>query len=375
MSHKVALSLYIHVPFCIRKCPYCDFYSKPGRLIDESRYLKALIGELTQYRTLLTDDTRNLSSIFFGGGTPSLLSGDTVQKILAAVGKEWNLTPGCEITLEANPESCTQKKIELWQLAGINRISLGVQAVDDARLRLLERPHTVAMARQVIHWLSGWPRLNVDLIYATPGHTLAGWRDELSEVLDWGILHMSCYALTLEPGTPFYSAGLVMPDEDLAIEFFAFTRKFLTSHGVLPYEISNFAKTGHECRHNVNGWEYGDYLGIGPGAHGKWTRPDGTIFRSENPRDLEHYFTYFNSQPRLVSSEEARQECLMMGLRLTRGMSRKRFFQISGWDLAEGRKETIKTIERKKLIKVDAKRIRMTKKGMLLADTVMLELL
>ncbi|MBF0296053.1 MAG: radical SAM family heme chaperone HemW [Magnetococcales bacterium] len=369
------LTLYIHIPFCVQKCPYCDFYSETGFPVSPRRYIEGLLRELAGLGEIYAD--RRWGSIFIGGGTPSLMEGQWIEALLAGINalKAWGTD--CEITLEANPESCTERKLEAWSRAGVNRLSLGVQAFDDARLAWLRRPHDAATARKVLSWLRDWPgRVSVDLIYATPGHDPAAWRKELDEVVDSGIGHISCYALTLEPGTPLHRQGVALPDEEQGAVLFECTREHLTGCGLPPYEISNFARPGEACRHNLHGWEYGDYLGIGAGAHGKWTLPDGSIWHTENPRHLDRYFTSLKELRRQrLTPEEAGRECLLMGLRLTKGVNRATYRCITGRDLVESRGAVVNGLVEGGFLLLDAERVRLTGRGILLADEVILAIL
>ncbi|MBF0628928.1 MAG: radical SAM family heme chaperone HemW [Magnetococcales bacterium] len=373
-STGLPLTLYIHIPFCVRKCPYCDFYSRPGFPVNEVDYVARLLAELKLRRAWLHADPRPLSAIFFGGGTPSTVQADSILTILDGVRALWPLTPDCEITLEANPESCHADKISGWILAGINRVSLGVQALNDARLQRLGRPHTRNMALNALKKLqeSGLARLNVDLIHTTPGQTLAEWHQELEEILACGVGHLSCYGLTLEPDTPFHRLAqqgrLILPPEDEALAFFQFTRRFLAAHGYDPYEISNFAKPGQRCRHNVNYWEFGDYLGIGASAHGKWTDPDGQTWRTENAREL---LGQPFGAPVPIPPDEAGVECLMMGLRLREGVNRERHRWIAGRDVDEA---LLQELAAQDLLAVDSEQLRLTEAGTPLLDEILLQL-
>ncbi|MBF0416774.1 MAG: radical SAM family heme chaperone HemW [Magnetococcales bacterium] len=378
MTETVAtpLTLYIHLPFCIRKCPYCDFHSLPDRLDEASAYVARLIDELRHRRSRLVRDARPLHAIFFGGGTPSLMQSGAILTILDAVRTEWPLEEHCEITLEANPESCHLEKIGAWMEAGVNRVSLGVQALDDHRLRQLGRPHDRDRALRAIDALkaSGLTRINMDLIYATPGLSLKAWEVELTEAVALALGHLSCYALTLEEGTPFkrlYDAGrLRLPDEGLGLAFFRFTRQFLAHHGYDPYEISNFAKPGQTCRHNLNYWEYGDYLGIGSGAHGKWQDGAGMIWRWANRTDLTGYLCddFVGLEP--LQASEAAMECVMMGLRKAAGMSRGRYRSITGLDLVDARSEQVMALVEAGLVVVELDRVRVTEMGAACLDDI-----
>ncbi|MBF0126290.1 MAG: radical SAM family heme chaperone HemW [Magnetococcales bacterium] len=368
----MSLALYLHIPFCVRKCPYCDFYSLVDARADQTRYATALLRELAYYRALLPE--REIHSIHMGGGTPSILQGEVIVALLEGVRRSWRLSGACEITLEANPESFSLSKLALWKQAGVNRLSIGVQALDDDRLQRLQRPHDVALAWKVLEAaLVSMDRVSVDLIYGTPGHRLAEWRRELEAVVATGIGHVSCYGLTLEPGTAFHRRGLTLPGEEESVELFRWTRSFLAERGLSPYEISNFARPGQESRHNLTYWEYGDYLGIGAAAHGKWTLEDGTLWRSENPRDLRRYLTVGGLR-RDLGREEAGRECLMMGLRLTQGLSRRRYQAITGRDLVDDQAETVGRLQAFHLLQVDSERVSLTEEGVPLADAITREL-
>ncbi|MEO5346818.1 MAG: radical SAM family heme chaperone HemW [Magnetococcus sp. YQC-9] len=374
------LALYVHLPFCLRKCPYCDFFSLPDRLDEEATYVARLIEEIEFRRCQFDSDPRSLQSIFFGGGTPSLLHPSSIETILQAVRIAWQLAPGCEITLEANPESCHGEKPLAWRKAGINRVSLGVQALDDGRLRLLGRPHDRSQALNARAALreAGFENLNADLIYATPEQSLDQWRTELTEAIGWGVPHLSCYALTLEEGTPFtrlHDAGrLRMPQEALSRQFFDFTRSYLADHGYDPYEISNFAKPGWFCRHNRNYWEYGDYLGIGAGAHGKWRDAAGQSWHWANPPDLLHYRSTPFAAPEPLSAREAALESLLMGLRLKEGLSRARYRDLAGVDLLDERAEAVTRLMAAGFLAVNAERVCVTAAGVACLDAVVEQL-
>lgn len=381
LQAALPLSLYIHIPFCVRKCPYCDFYSLAGSLEKERAYRERLMVELRLRRDWIQEDPRPIHSIFIGGGTPSLLHPETIRQLLQEVENLWTLEPDCEITLEANPESCTADKITGWLEAGINRVSLGVQAVSDQRLHLLGRPHDRAMALDALRLLQqgGVDRINVDLIHTTPGQTWSLWHEELGEVVSRGIDHLSCYALTVEPGTGFArlagQGNLVLPDEEEALEFFQKTRLFLTDQGFIPYEISNFARPGQECRHNVNYWEFGDYLGIGASAHGKWTDPDDRTWRTVNGADLTGYLTQTPGVPEWIPAVSAGMECLMMGLRQWRGLDLERHRQVAGVSLWSDKRQTIDNGMAAGWFALDGSRLRVTESGVRILNALLLELI
>ncbi|MBF0455038.1 MAG: radical SAM family heme chaperone HemW [Magnetococcales bacterium] len=385
------LGLYLHVPYCVRKCPYCDFHSTVQSHIPEQGYLAAVERELHFWRGRLTHDDRPLQSLFLGGGTPSLLEGRTVQHLLQTVRSLWPLAAGCEITLESNPESCTPAKVDQWLAAGINRLSLGIQAFNQDRLIILERPHTLDEARQAIRSSrqGGFNNLNLDLIFATPGQTLAGWQRELEEAMDWQPEHLSCYGLSLEGGTPFerqHRQGLFsLLDEEQELALFETTRQILSKGGWQPYEISNYAKPGRACRHNLNYWRLGDYLGIGPSAHGCLTQRHSepgaarTLTRTVNQSDnylekQQNSGCCLHSETRCTQAEAA-TDALLMGLRLQEGMNRETYQRVSGHDLLEQRPKGIENCLEAGLIRVEPERITLTQKGVPLTDAVLSQLL
>ena len=272
-ADDAGFGVYVHWPFCASKCPYCDFNShvRAGG-IDEARFLRAYLRELQHWAALAPG--RTVASIFFGGGTPSLMSAGTVGAILDAIGRLWAVEPGAEITLEANPSSVEAARFRGYRAAGVNRVSLGVQSLDDAELRALGRLHTAAEARAAIDVArSTFERFSFDLIYARPGQTLDAWRAELGQALALAGQHLSLYQLTIEPDTPFaalHARGkLIVPDGEAASALYEVTQEMTERAGLPAYEISNHAAPGEECRHNLLYWRYGEYAGIGPGAHGR----------------------------------------------------------------------------------------------------------
>ena len=265
--------VYLHWPFCLSKCPYCDFNSHVRHaVVDEARYVHAFATEIAA--TAARIGSRTVSTIFLGGGTPSLMQPATVGAILDAVARHWTVAPDVEVTLEANPTSVEATRFRGYRAAGVNRVSLGVQALDDASLASLGRIHTAREALDAVAIArAAFERYSFDLIYARPGQTPAAWRAELSRAIGEAAEHLSLYQLTIEPETPFaalHSAGkLVTPDDDQARALYDVTQEIASAHGLPAYEISNHARLGAECRHNLVYWRYGEYAGIGPGAHGR----------------------------------------------------------------------------------------------------------
>ncbi len=276
--------LYIHWPFCQAKCPYCDFNSHVAREIDQSRWLRAYLSEIDRYGEMLSG--RVLNSVFFGGGTPSLMNPDVVAAILERVRRTWPTANDLEVTLEANPGSVEAGKFRAFSQGGVSRISMGVQALNDRDLKRLGRIHSVAEARQAFDIArETFDRVSFDLIYARQDQTLDDWHSELGEALSMAIDHLSLYQLTIEQGTAFgdrYAAGRLrgLPEDDLAADMYQATQDICNAAGLGAYEVSNHARPGSESRHNMIYWRYGDYAGIGPGAHGRITR-NGQRFATE----------------------------------------------------------------------------------------------
>ena len=269
------LAVYIHWPFCRSKCPYCDFNSHVRERIDEAAWTSALIADLDHQAALAPE--HEVVSVFFGGGTPSLMPPDTAGALIERIRRHWRVAEALEITLEANPNSAEAERFAGFAAAGVNRLSLGVQALDPQALKFLGRGHDRDEALAAIKLSQTlFKRTSFDLIYARPGQSLAAWQEELEEALALAGEHLSLYQLTIEPGTAFHTRAakgeLTIPDDDAAAALFEATQQRLAAHGLPAYEISNHARPGAECRHNLAYWRYEDYLGIGPGAHGRITR-------------------------------------------------------------------------------------------------------
>jgi putative oxygen-independent coproporphyrinogen III oxidase len=342
MSSDPGFGVYVHWPFCAAKCPYCDFNSHVRHQPpDQARYAAAFAREIAATSDRM--GPRTVSSIFLGGGTPSLMEPATVGAILDAIARHWNVPPGIEVTLEANPSSVEAERFRGYRAAGINRVSLGVQALNDADLRFLGRLHNVAEARAAIEIArSTFPRLSFDLIYARPGQTPATWRSELKAALDLAADHVSLYQLTIEDGTPFaalHRAGkLKVPDDDAAAELYQVTQEVCDAAGMPAYEISNHARSGAECRHNLVYWRYGEYAGIGPGAHGRLRLHDGR-HATMAERAPEVWLARVEERgdglivDDILTQEEEGDEMLLMGLRLAEGIDVARYRGLAGREL------------------------------------------
>ncbi len=331
--------IYVHWPFCLSKCPYCDFNSHVrAKPVDEARFLAAYKAELG-HRAALTGG-RVVSSIFFGGGTPSLMSPASVANILDAIAGHWHIASGAEITLEANPTSVEAKRFKGFRSAGINRVSLGVQAMNDVDLKMLGRGHTAAEALHAVELAASmFDRFSFDLIYARPGQTAAGWKQELATALRRAKDHISLYQLTIEEGTIFarlHDAGrLALPNPGLARELWDVTQETTQEAGLPTYEISNHARPGAESRHNLIYWRSGEYIGVGPGAHGRLSSINGRRAQAAE-RHPETWLTLVASKGHglveddYLSAEERGDEFLLMGLRLSEGIEPAAFQATSG---------------------------------------------
>ncbi|MFL5254695.1 MAG: radical SAM family heme chaperone HemW [Rhodopila sp.] len=337
------LALYVHWPFCLSKCPYCDFNSHVRDRIDQNRFGHALRRELAHEAARL--GRRRLTSVFFGGGTPSLMDPATVAAILDDAARHFDPVPDLEITLEANPTSIEAGRLADYRAAGINRVSIGIQSLDEAALRTLGRQHSaqeavaaLTLARRL------FPRVSFDLIYARPGQDLPSWRAELRAALAIAADHLSLYQLTIEAATPFealYRQGrLILPDEDTAAALYDATGEECARADLLAYEISNYARPGEESRHNLTYWRYQDYAGIGPGAHGRVT-VDGTLRATRRHRAPEPWAGrveqsgHGTTDDDPIDPPERAREALLMGLRLSEGIDLRWFEARTGRTLAQ----------------------------------------
>ncbi len=333
--------IYVHWPFCLSKCPYCDFNSHVRDRVDHARWRAALTREIDHYADRTAG--RTVTSIFFGGGTPSLMEPETVAAVIDRIAMRWPGAADVEITLEANPSSVESGRFAALALAGVNRVSLGVQALDDAALAFLGRRHDAAEALAALGVAQRhFGRVSFDLIYARPGQTLVEWRAELARAVALGTEHLSVYQLTIEDGTRFATLAargeLDMPDEETQAALYEMTQEMLGAAGLPAYEISNHARPSAESRHNLTYWRYGDYVGIGPGAHGRLTI-EGNKIATRAHRAPEIWLERMEASGHgahddvRVTMTERRDEMLLMGLRLTEGVSRARMLQELGADV------------------------------------------
>jgi putative oxygen-independent coproporphyrinogen III oxidase len=360
------LAVYIHWPFCRSKCPYCDFNSHVRERIDAKAWTRALIADLGRQAALVPQ--REVVSIFFGGGTPSLMPPETAAALIERVKHHWKTARNLEVTLEANPNSAEAGRFAGFADAGVNRLSLGVQSLDPDALRFLGRGHDRTEAVAAITMSQKlFPRTSFDLIYARPGQTPTAWREELDEALDFAGEHLSLYQLTIEPGTAFHTQArtgkLAVPDDETAAALFEMTRERLAARGLPAYEISNHARPGAECRHNLAYWRYDDYLGVGPGAHGRITR-DGVKAATRQRRLPEAWLKNPEFEEVAdISRESAVEEMVMMGLRLTEGISRARLETLAECDVEALFGISLKRLIAGGFVELDAERLRATAAG------------
>jgi len=330
-SGAQAFAIYLHWPFCLAKCPYCDFNSHVRDKVDQAAWRQALLAEIDRAAERL--GPRTVTSIFFGGGTPSLMPPETVAALLERIAGRWRLDVDIEITLEANPTSVEAERFKGYAAAGVNRLSLGVQALNNQDLQKLGRNHDVGEAKAALALAQAtFPRFNFDLIYARPGQTMASWRDELNQALAMGPSHLSLYQLTIEKNTAYYGTVEAM-DSDLAADLYEATQEICQDAGLPAYEISNHAVLGEESRHNLAYWRYGEYLGIGPGAHGRLVIDGQRISTSQRTSPENWLKGERREVENLLSREDRATEMLMMGLRLTRGIDGRAFLAEVGTPL------------------------------------------
>ncbi|MEN0000886.1 MAG: radical SAM family heme chaperone HemW [Pseudomonadota bacterium] len=374
--------VYVHWPFCAAKCPYCDFNSHVRHSpVDQEAFVKSYLAEIKAVYALT--GPRQVTSVFFGGGTPSLMAPETLDAILQAIDQAWGLPAGIEISMEANPASSDAERFKAYAMAGVNRASLGVQALNDDDLRFLGRLHTVDEALRAIDLArSSFGRMSFDLIYARPGQTAAQWEAELRRAIGYAADHLSLYQLTIEDGTPFKSlhetGQLVLPDDDLAADLYALTQSVTAELGLPVYEISNHAAPGARSRHNLTYWRYGDYAGIGPGAHGRLTLENGAKIATVAKRHPESWADLVGQQGQgmttqtMLTTREQADEMLVMGLRLTEGFDLARFETLAGRPIADEKLQAM--IDLGMVVRLGNARIAATDKGRIVLNAVLAEL-
>ncbi|MFI4994314.1 MAG: radical SAM family heme chaperone HemW [Hyphomicrobiales bacterium] len=379
-TQDAGFGIYVHWPFCLSKCPYCDFNSHVRQAPpDQPRYVAAFEAELTHMAELAPG--RMVTSIFFGGGTPSLMQPGTVGAILDAISGNWPVDAEVEVTLEANPTSVEASRFRGYREAGVNRVSLGVQALNDADLKALGRLHTVEEAMRAVAIAAQlFDRTSFDLIYARPGQSPSAWRAELETAISRAGEHLSLYQLTIEPGTPFEAlrrAGKLKPPvSDEARILYEITQEVCEARGLPAYEVSNHARPGAECRHNLTYWRYGEYAGVGPGAHGRLVAPRDRLALSTERRPeiwIENVLAHGHGviEREMLSAGDEGDEFLLMGLRLGEGIDPDRFASLAGRELAQDR---IRLLVELGLIETPEGRLRATPEGFLVLDALVADL-
>ena len=376
-----AISIYIHIPLCVKKCAYCDFASFAGRMAQRERYVQAVCRELRAQAAFF--GRRRVDTVFLGGGTPTLLTGGQVRALLDTVREGFDLAPDAEISMEGNPGTLTMAHLRAYRAAGVNRLSLGVQSLDDGLLAAVGRIHTAAEAVQAVRMAreAGFDNLNLDLMLGLPGQTPAQWRNTLARAIALAPEHLSCYSLILEEGTPLadsVQAGTCapLPDEDALEEMDDITEALTRAGGYARYEVSNYARPGRECQHNLVYWECLPYLGVGLGAHSDM---DGSRFY--HPADWEAYLRLAEAGSSAGSREgtgapgERQFERMMMGLRMTRGVDCARFARDFGAQPEEVWPETIRSMTRGSLMTRQGDRLRLTPRGMQVMNGVLVQLM
>lgn len=373
------VAIYIHWPFCKSKCPYCDFNSHVRDEILQDEWIEAYLKEISYYKDYLKNN--KITSIFFGGGTPSLMPPILVEKIIDLLSINASLATNIEITLEGNPTSIEAGKLKNFKQSGINRISLGIQSFDNDNLKFLGREHSANEAQNAIEVAAKlYGKYSFDLIYALPNQTKEQWQDELDLALKLANGHLSLYQLTIEKGTKFYSdytqGKFKMPSNDLAADFYELTNNIMSNNGYIDYEVSNYAKSGHECKHNFNYWQYGEYLGIGAGAHGRISL-NNSLYETMNLHLPENWLKSVNENnhglqhKRKLSHQEIVEETIMMGLRLKEGILKESFKRTTQKDFDS----VIETYELQYLIEQgfvinNHEKINLTNKGRLVLNSV-----
>jgi oxygen-independent coproporphyrinogen-3 oxidase len=372
-----SFGIYVHWPFCAAKCPYCDFNSHVRTVIDEGAWTSGILRELQWTAALQGDARPPVETVFFGGGTPSLIGGAAIAAVIDEIARLWPVAPDVEITLESNPASADALRLRDYRAAGVNRLSLGVQALNDADLKFLGRRHTVEQAKSALAMAcSAFERVSLDLIYARPRQSVAAWREELREALAFETEHLSLYQLTIEPGTPFASlaraGALVTPDDESSAALYETTQELTEAAGRPAYEISNHARPGAECRHNLLYWRYGDYAGVGPGAHGRLSIA-GKRFATSCEKLPERWREKIATdghglvERTEIVAEDAAREHLLMNLRLTEGLNIAGYYARWGREIDAAR--TAPLID-EGLLRRDRDRLIATLRGRLVLNAV-----
>lgn len=377
---KKDLGLYIHIPFCVKKCAYCDFLSWSGDKEQRVDYVRALEQEILSYKNFAED--YQVSTLYFGGGTPSVLEGELLERIMEAIRRTFQIEEKAEVTLEMNPGTALKEKLEWYKKLGINRLSMGIQSVKNENLKLLGRIHTYedflesyCMARE-----AGFDNLSGDLISSLPGQTLAEWKEELEILMETPLEHVSVYQLIIEEGTEFYKkygeCEELLPDEETSREIYLWTGKYLKSRGFEQYEISNYAREGKQSAHNLRYWERKDYLGLGLGGASMIRN-----MRMSNTRDWDKYMAYCRDPGKIREEVEVLEESgqmeefMFLGLRKTRGISKKEFRRTFGKDIDLVYEKTLEKYLKNGMLQESGDRIFLSEEGILLSNQVFADFL
>lgn len=378
------LGIYVHWPFCQSKCPYCDFNSHVREKIEEDQWREGLLKELDYYKSYA--ETHRVKSIFFGGGTPSLMSSQTIGEVINFAYKTFKTEENLEITLEANPTSIEVQKFREFKQAGVNRVSVGIQSLNDAELAFLGRKHSAQEAKEALRIASStFDNFSFDLIYARPNQNLENWRQELREALQFQSPHLSLYQLTIEPNTVFetrYQRGdFKLPNEDISADLYETTAQVTAEFGLRQYEVSNYAKPEFESKHNLLYWEYEDYIGIGPGAHGRLKTPHSkkALRNRKVPETWLAQVTLNNQgiqEEILLESREIIDECLIMGLRLNKGFPESRLNQLVNLNFNDVlNQRNLEWLQENNFIELENKLLKVTSKGRICLNTIIERLL
>ena len=361
-DNSVKFGIYIHWPFCLSKCPYCDFFSQIKKDVEQETIIKEYLEDLDFYAEKIGN--RTVESIFFGGGTPSLIKPNLIEKLINHIHQKWKCKKDIEISLEANPNSDRKNLFKDLRQAGINRLSLGVQALNDKDLKFLGRTHNLEQAYMAIdEVLQNFDNHSFDLIYARPKQTLEAWQDEIKQAVQFGFKHLSMYQLTIEEGTVFYKKQVETAEEDTAREMYLFTNQYLQENGYPQYEVSNYAEKGFQSRHNLLYWQGDDYLGIGKSAHGRLKI--GNKF----------YALTHRRQEEEISAHERAEELIIMGLRLNEGISREKFYKVCRIKLADFiNQKNLAELKAEKLIEETQSHLFATNEGRLVLNKLIEDL-
>ena len=372
---KKELEIYIHIPFCVKKCDYCDFFSQTASDEEKADYVEALLAEI---KATSVSDEYKVVSIFFGGGTPSILAATLIDEIMATVKERFELASDAEITIECNPGTVDYEKLAAYKKCGINRLSFGLQSTDNDELLNLGRIHTYEefLASYELAKLAGFDNISVDLISGLPGQSLRSWKETLKAVGDLNPQHISAYSLIIEEGTPFATRKLELPDEDKEREMYEITHEILEDLGYHQYEISNYAKKGFECRHNIGYWQRREYLGFGAGASSLFAN-----VRYSNAKDLKGYQEHSDDLPKIrcdvefLNEKDGMEEFIFLGLRMMQGINDTEFIDEFGISLRAVYGDKIDKLARQDLLSFDEHDLKLTRKGISVSNYVFGELL